>query len=86
MAAWLTDRCKDGLVPDEIGIFVRSEAELNRAHTCVFKAGLSSDEIENPMDSADSRVFIGTMHLAKGLEFRAVSVMTCNDEVIPLQS
>ena len=28
---------------------------------------------------------IGTMHLAKGLEFRAVAVMTCDDEVIPLQ-
>ena len=26
------------------------------------------------------------MHLAKGLEFRAVAVMACDDEVIPLQS
>ena len=26
------------------------------------------------------------MHLAKGLEFRAVVVMACDDEVIPLQS
>ena len=25
------------------------------------------------------------MHLAKGLEFRAVTVMACDDEVIPLQ-
>ena len=25
------------------------------------------------------------MHLAKGLEFRAVVVMVCDDEVIPLQ-
>ena len=25
------------------------------------------------------------MHLAKGLEFRAVVVMACDDEVIPLQ-
>ena len=28
---------------------------------------------------------IGTMHRAKGLEFRAVAVMACDDEVIPLQ-
>jgi superfamily I DNA/RNA helicase len=27
-----------------------------------------------------------TMHLAKGLEFRAVAVMACDDEIIPLQS
>ena len=25
------------------------------------------------------------MHLAKGLEFRAVAVMACDDEVVPLQ-
>jgi superfamily I DNA/RNA helicase len=25
------------------------------------------------------------MHLAKGLEFRAVAVVACDDEVIPLQ-
>ena len=29
---------------------------------------------------------VGTMHLAKGLEFRAVVVVACDDEVIPLQS
>ena len=26
------------------------------------------------------------MHLAKGLEFRAVAVMACDDEVVPLQA
>ena len=30
-------------------------------------------------------VSLCTMHLAKGLEFRAVAVMACDDEVIPLQ-
>jgi len=30
-------------------------------------------------------VSVCTMHLAKGLEFRAVAVMACDDEVIPLQ-
>jgi superfamily I DNA/RNA helicase len=27
-----------------------------------------------------------TMHLAKGLEFRVVMVLACDDEVVPLQS
>ena len=31
------------------------------------------------------QISIATMHLAKGLEFRAVVVMACDDEVIPLQ-
>jgi superfamily I DNA/RNA helicase len=29
---------------------------------------------------------LSTMHLAKGLEFKAFAVMGCDDEVIPLQS
>src|SRR2546421_182983 len=32
------------------------------------------------------RVSVGTMHLSKGLEFRAVAVMACDDEVLPLQA
>src|SRR3984893_10591155 len=31
------------------------------------------------------KISIGTMHLAKGLEFHAVAVMACDDEVIPSQ-
>src|SRR6476659_5092214 len=30
-------------------------------------------------------ISISTMHLAKGLQFRAVAVMACDDEIIPLQ-
>ena len=37
-----------------------------------------------PKQEADESP-IATMHLAKGLEFRAVAVMACDDEVIPLQ-
>lgn len=32
------------------------------------------------------RIAIGTMHLAKGLEFKAVAVMSCDDDVLPLRS
>ncbi|GAB1364723.1 hypothetical protein MASR1M32_39590 [Rhodobacter sp.] len=31
----------------------------------------------------DGAVAISTMHFAKGLEFRSVVVMACDDEVIP---
>ena len=31
------------------------------------------------------KIAISTMHLAKGLEFRAVAVIACDDEVIPSQ-
>jgi superfamily I DNA/RNA helicase len=42
-------------------------------------------ELSERIESAQGRISIGTMHLAKGLEFRAVVVMACDDEVIPLQ-
>ena len=29
---------------------------------------------------------IGVMHLAKGLEFKAVAVMACDDDLLPLKS
>ena len=41
-----------------------------------------SERGENPGE----RISIGTMHLAKGLEFKAVVVMACDDEVLPLQA
>ncbi len=34
---------------------------------------------------AQGCIAVSTMHLAKGLEFRAVAVMACDDEVLPLQ-
>jgi superfamily I DNA/RNA helicase len=37
------------------------------------------------VETTSGFVSISTMHLAKGLEFRAVAVMACDDEVIPLQ-
>ncbi|MCY1367711.1 ATP-dependent DNA helicase Rep [compost metagenome] len=48
-------------------------------------AGLPFKVLDEHVDTESGYVSIGTMHLAKGLEFRAVVVMACDDEVIPLQ-
>ena len=42
--------------------------------------------LDDDVKTVHDRVSIGTMHLSKGLEFRAVAVMACDDEVIPLQA
>ena len=42
--------------------------------------------LDDDVEAVDGSVAIGTMHLAKGLEFRAVAVMACDSEIIPLQS
>ena len=41
--------------------------------------------LDDKVETTDGDVSICTMHLAKGLEFRAVVVMACDDEIIPLQ-
>ncbi|MCI0663176.1 MAG: UvrD-helicase domain-containing protein [Acidobacteria bacterium] len=83
--AWLSDRSKDGVKPHEFGVFVRSNAQLDRARQAVEAAGLPYKVLDEKVETISSYISISTMHLAKGLEFRAVVVMACDDEVIPLQ-
>ena len=72
--------------PHEIGVFVRSEAQLDRAQSRRSKRPASPYRVlDEHVETASGQVSIGTMHLAKGLEFRAVAVMACDDEVIPSQ-
>ncbi|MCE5262971.1 MAG: UvrD-helicase domain-containing protein [Deltaproteobacteria bacterium] len=85
VAAWLRDLGKEGIVVQEVGVFVRSGAEMDRARRAVEAAGYPFVVLDDHAETTSGRVSIGTMHLAKGLEFRAVAVMACNDEVIPLQ-
>jgi len=85
VAEWLSERSREGLRPHEIAVFVRSANELGRAESAVKAAGLSSHNLDDHVEIAAGQVSISTMHLAKGLEFRAVAVMACDDEVIPSQ-
>jgi superfamily I DNA/RNA helicase len=42
--------------------------------------------LDNRMESLSAFTAVGTTHLAIGLEFRAVVVMACDDDVVPLQT
>ena len=48
-------------------------------------AGAQPAQLSDKVDTLPGHVSISTMHLAKGLEFRAVVVMACDDEVLPVQ-
>lgn len=85
VSRWLADQISEGAKPHELGVFVRSLAELSRACMAVEKAGLPFKVLDETIETTSGQVSICTMHLAKGLEFRAVVVMACDDEVIPLQ-
>ncbi|MFA6414025.1 MAG: 3'-5' exonuclease [Syntrophales bacterium] len=85
VGAWLRDLGKSGVMPHEMGVFVRSAAELDRARGAVKAAGFLFKVLDENIETTSGHVSISTMHLAKGLEFRAVAVMACDDEIIPLQ-
>ncbi len=63
---------EEGIAPREIGLFVRTTQLVARARTAI--AGLAG---------ADEMVTV-PMSSAKGLEFRAVIVMACDQGVLPL--
>ena len=82
---WIAERVAAGVSPHEVGIFVRSAAQLDRARAAVDANGTPFKVLDEHVETTNGYVSISTMHLAKGLEFRAVVVMACDDEVIPSQ-
>src|SRR5574337_1227980 len=82
---WLSEHLKAGVAPHEVGVFVRSEVELSRARAALQEAGIPFKVLDEQVETTSGYASISTMHLAKGLEFRAVAVMACDDEIIPLQ-
>ena len=85
LAFWIYEAIEDGIEPDEIGVFVRSTEELLRARAVVKNSGQTPLELSDRVEEREGRISIGTMHLAKGLEFKAIVVMACDDDVLPLQ-
>ena len=86
VAEWLSALVTEQFQPHEIGIFVRSSAQLDRARQAISVAGMKAVELGKRVETRSGHVSICTMHLAKGLEFRAAVVMACDDEIVPLQA
>lgn len=85
VADWIMNLIQKGYKSHEIGVFFRDSNQLERAKSAVKKSGQEITSLIEAVDSTYQSVSVGPMHLAKGLEFRAVVVMACDDEVIPLQ-
>lgn len=74
-SSFIKCRRQEGVAPSEIALLVRGQGQLTRARAAVTMAG------EDVRD--DSGIAVRTMHDAKGLEFRAVVVMACDEDVLP---
>lgn len=85
VGSWLRECADAGIQLHEMAVFVRSEAQIARAEQALTDAGLLHLVLDKQLTVEADHVAVGTMHLAKGLEFRAVVVMACDDEVLPLQ-
>lgn len=72
VAEFISASTEAGASPDEIGIFVRTPQLVERAKAAVGRANVGASPA------------ISVMHLAKGLEFKAVVVMACDEGVLPL--
>ncbi len=82
---WISDQLKSGILPHECGVFVRSPAQLKRAEAVVKDMKIPYKVLDDHVKTVSGHMSLCTMHLAKGLEFRVVAVMACDDEVLPLQ-
>ena len=72
VSKWLTGRISEGLQPSEIGVFVRSIDQTKRAVAAIKRSRLPYSILDEEVDAEEECMTVGTMHLAKGLEFRAV--------------
>ena len=86
VADWLKSLGSSGIKPEEIALFVRSEDQFPRAKAAIEEANLKSSTPRLGIKLESGKVAIMSMHLAKGLEFKAVGVIACDDEIVPLQS
>jgi superfamily I DNA/RNA helicase len=86
VSGWLVDQIKHSVTPHEIAVMIRSEAEIPRATAALDAAHVPWVVLDERLQMRTGRASVCTMHLAKGLEFRSVAVMACDDEIIPLQN
>lgn len=72
-----------GRTPDEIAIFARQANLLDRTEKRLTAAGIHWHRLSKDGDASAAAVRTGTMHRAKGLEFKVVFVVDVSDDKIP---
>jgi AAA domain/UvrD-like helicase C-terminal domain len=85
LARWLGDLQARDIEPGQIAIFGRTrQAVRERAEPALAQIGLTGRWLAPDSDLATEAVAVGTMHAAKGLEFRAVALIGCDAQHLPL--
>lgn len=75
-----------GLKYGEIGIFARKSDLVENIQKTLQERAISCKQLTRDTDISDREsVYIGTMHRAKGLEFKVVFVADVSADIVPLQ-
>lgn len=72
-----------GIPARAIAVFVRTNRRADQALDALTKAEVPAAALADADDLPATGVQVGTMHRAKGLEFRAVLVLDCSAGVVP---
>jgi mRNA-degrading endonuclease RelE of RelBE toxin-antitoxin system len=83
---WIIDIIGQGGLPHEIGVFTRTRKLIKNAQESILKADQEYRELDDDMETEEGLVSVGTMHRAKGLEFKFVVAMACDQDTLPLMS
>ena len=79
---WLAARLADGLSPADLAAFARSNRRVEQLVAALRERGLTATPLDDD-DLAASAIAVGTMHRAKGLEFKAVLVLSAGADSLP---
>lgn len=83
IAAWLRARFERGLRPEEAACFARTSKRIEELREALSAHGIASQLLSESDEGTGSGVQLGTMHRAKGLEFKAVAVLDCGEASLP---
>jgi len=84
VTAQIKELLSSGRAPDEIAVFVRQAYLLNPIEKTLKAEGIPHFRLSKDEEPASSAVNLGTMHRAKGLEFKIVFVIDASDDQLPL--
>jgi superfamily I DNA/RNA helicase len=87
LAEWLIGLRERGFAPGEIAIFARTRRALQeRSGPALERAGVGGTWLAPDKIHEEGKIILGTLHSAKGLEFRAVAIVACDGSHAPLQA
>ncbi|KAB7646111.1 UvrD-helicase domain-containing protein [Polymorphobacter fuscus] len=75
VAKFIETACTTGAMASEVAVLVRGNAQLKRARAAISMAGFDPRNAASPV--------IALMHDVKGLEFKSVAVMACDEDALP---